>query len=503
MQRRLPSSFVEAWDGHFETAVAQSRKALGSHWHEAYASSPVWCFVLPAGVCGDSAWAGIMGPGSDRVGRCFPMVIAAAIASDVATAAQTLLDGGGWFDAAARAHQAAQSDATVTVDEFDGQVAALAGPLDALQPHPLAYLRGVNWREARHWRLPLPVRAAAASFLADLWTRIAAASGQCCLWWTDGAGRVPASVLVTHGLPHATAYAGYLDADHVADWQSLGGLAGVVTPMPSISLAVSAATEPVATWLPDDPELFCDLPVTADAPVAAPLAPVAVAPLEAPEPAAAVVVLDRADAALNLVAAEAGTYESRQQAVAAVAAIVRDMPAAELVPGLQSLRMRVMALSPQLRQTSEDLIDPVLEDCAVIAAHVGRRQADLLRIGAATAWHWRSGSLQPFFATGDASVADPVSPGDIDDLLFDTVPLAALGLGASAQPTCGEVSCAVEPGDRLLLMATQQLLQLPPEILARSMALPSCDDARSRIAAAAGLGDDPARWPLAIIEVDA
>ena len=58
-------------------------------------------------------------------------------------------------------------------------------------------------------------------------------------------------------------------------------------------------------------------------------------------------------------------------------------------------------------------------------------------------------------------------------------------------------------GDRLLLVATPALVQLSPEILARSLAMPSCDDARLRIATAAGLGADPAQWPLAIIEIDA
>ena len=77
------------------------------------------------------------------------------------------------------------------------------------------------------------------------------------------------------------------------------------------------------------------------------------------------------------------------------------------------------------------------------------------------------------------------------------------GLGATAQPGCDQVSCVVEHDDRLLLLATQRLLQLPPEILAHSLAMPSRDDARQHIASAAGLGVDPARWPLAIIEIDA
>jgi hypothetical protein len=171
---------------------------------------------------------------------------------------------------------------------------------------------------------------------------------------------------------------------------------------------------------------------------------------------------------------------------------------------MQALRAQIMALNPQLRQASEDLIDPVLEDCAVIAARVAGGQVGLLRIGTAAAWHWRRGRLQPFFA--NSSTPPAVGAGgddDFDDLLFSRVALSAPGLGATAQPTCGEVLCAVEAGDRLLLMATQPLLQLSPDILARSLAMPSCGDARLHIATAAGLGTDAARWPLAIIEIDA
>ncbi|MCW0203310.1 hypothetical protein [Rhodanobacter thiooxydans] len=62
--------------------------------------------------------------------------------------------------------------------------------------------------------------------------------------------------------------------------------------------------------------------------------------------------------------------------------------------------------------------------------------------------------------------------------------------------------CTAEAGDRMLLLATQPLLQLAPDVLARGLALPSGDEACRYIATAA-LGTDAARWPLAIIEVDA
>ena len=351
--------------------------------------------------------------------------------------------------------------------------------------------------------------AATTSILADLWAHLAGVPGRWCLWWASGAGHVPASLLITDGLPQADAYAGFLDARRGATaWRSVVSFddIGRSLPLPAASGNQPATpAEPNGAWLPDDLELLSGLGST---PVPAPMAASAEAvdpqPTVVADGVAGMAVLHRPDVGLSLVAAEAGVPDSRQQAVAAVVAIAGDMLGAELIGGMQVLRTRIMALNPQLRQISEDLVDPMQEDCAVIAAHVADGQAQLLRIGASAAWHWRHGRLQPFFARSDALPATTSGRADdIDDLLFSPVPLAAPGLGATAQPTCGEVSCAVQAGDRLLLMATHRLLQLPPELLARSLAASSCDDASERIATAAGLAAEPARWPLAIIEVRA
>jgi hypothetical protein len=93
--------------------------------------------------------------------------------------------------------------------------------------------------------------------------------------------------------------------------------------------------------------------------------------------------------------------------------------------------------------------------------------------------------------------------GEFDDLLFTRAAPVASGLGGPTEPLCDEMVCAVEEGDRLLLVVTQSLVQLPPDVYARALAMPSCDDARARIASAAGLGSEPAHWPLAVIEVTA
>ncbi|WP_426689576.1 type VI secretion system-associated protein TagF [Rhodanobacter ginsengiterrae] len=533
VQRRLPSAFVDVWDGHFEGAVAESRAELGAGWHDAYHASPVWRFLLAPGICGDAAWLGIMGPGVDRVGRCFPMVIAAPLAADIATGTRALTEAKAWFDAAEQVHAAAQADARINVEVFDDQVAALGEPLATSSSQASTSLRDVDWSVATHWRLPLPAVSSPANFLSELWERLTAGAGPWCLWWTAGGERVPACALATRGLPASAAYAAFLDAGHgLAAWQSplafersrppqplaresaaslLDDLTiPTLVARPPTSPAPTVATPAAATaWLPDDPDLLSDL-------VASPQVSTLSQPVASNDPvamgkevdaamvvAASAAVVARTDCALTVACAEVGVVDPRQRAVAEVSGIIRTMSCSDLIGGMQSLRRQLLMLNPPLRRASEDLIDPVLEDCAVIAAHVSGGQASLLRIGMAGAWHCRHGRLQPLFAQADDPLPGGAGDGEFDDLLFSRPEPSAPGLGAAEQPLWGEVRCELQPGDRLLLMAGPPLLQLSPDILASALALPSVDEARLRLAPAAGLGLDAARWPLTIIETGA
>ena len=77
VRRRLPSDFVERWDRHFQRALDTGRRELGEQWTAAWLQGPAWCFVLRAQACGNDAWCGLIGPAADRLGRAFPMVLAA------------------------------------------------------------------------------------------------------------------------------------------------------------------------------------------------------------------------------------------------------------------------------------------------------------------------------------------------------------------------------------------------------------------------------------------
>lgn len=70
--RNLPPRFVNAWDEWLQGFVGSSQEQLGDDWLNIYLTSPIWRFVFSSGTLDDSAWAGVVLPSVDRVGRYFP-----------------------------------------------------------------------------------------------------------------------------------------------------------------------------------------------------------------------------------------------------------------------------------------------------------------------------------------------------------------------------------------------------------------------------------------------
>lgn len=97
--RRLSSAFSEPWDRWLQSALTQSRDRLGAGWQEAYLSMPAWRFVLVPGVVSREAWAGVLVPSADAVGRHFPLTVACALPAERLDPAATLLAAAPWFEA--------------------------------------------------------------------------------------------------------------------------------------------------------------------------------------------------------------------------------------------------------------------------------------------------------------------------------------------------------------------------------------------------------------------
>lgn len=123
--RRLDPACQMALDDWLQDCIGTSRRQLGDAWLGAYLNAPIWRFVLGAGVCGAPPVAGVMMPSVDRVGRYFPLVLAAQLPGCgrpqdlVRTAAP-------WFDALDGLGLAALDGRDLTA--LDAAVAALGLP---------------------------------------------------------------------------------------------------------------------------------------------------------------------------------------------------------------------------------------------------------------------------------------------------------------------------------------------------------------------------------------
>lgn len=140
--RRVPASFSEPWDRWLQGAIDGSKQRLGAQWRDSFLSMPAWRFVLGPGVVGDDAWAGLMVPSVDAVGRYFPLTVACALPSLSLDVVATLLGAGRWFDeieavaidAVARSADAVATDSALAQRRFEARWLAASEASDATNP---------------------------------------------------------------------------------------------------------------------------------------------------------------------------------------------------------------------------------------------------------------------------------------------------------------------------------------------------------------------------------
>ncbi len=74
----LPRGFVEPWDAWLQAALVTARESQREAWNARYMSAPIWRFSLPAGQAGPNGVSGVLMASVDRVGRQFPLTLAAS-----------------------------------------------------------------------------------------------------------------------------------------------------------------------------------------------------------------------------------------------------------------------------------------------------------------------------------------------------------------------------------------------------------------------------------------
>ncbi|MBI3350910.1 MAG: type VI secretion system-associated protein TagF [Burkholderiales bacterium] len=81
--RRLDADFVAVWDGWLAAGLASLRQQSPEGWLQHYLACPAWRFVLMPGALpapfGDAAYAGVLMPSVDRIGRYFPLTLIAPL----------------------------------------------------------------------------------------------------------------------------------------------------------------------------------------------------------------------------------------------------------------------------------------------------------------------------------------------------------------------------------------------------------------------------------------
>lgn len=170
VQRRLPAGFVDRWDTGMQAALGGVAETLGEGWKDHFAAAPSWRFTLAAHVCGPLAWAGVVASSQDRVGRSFPLMLAAPVPRG--QNGWPRLPRLTWFHALDRALE--RSRDAVSVSIFDAVVAMLPEPVTGQHDLP---------------RMPDHARS---------------------LWWRDDA---PVEGIAMSGLPSATDYLRLLGVD--------------------------------------------------------------------------------------------------------------------------------------------------------------------------------------------------------------------------------------------------------------------------------------------------
>lgn len=217
VKRRLPRSFIEPWDEWLQNAIATSKQQLGDDWLNLYLSGPIWRFVLPPGVCGEVPWAGLLMPSVDRVGRYFPLIIAARLPLD-ANPMQLATEGSGWFDAAETVLLSALDETGFNLDEFDHKIESLAG---------IDHLAGFGGASTQagygsSWRIPLDQHGRPGTAMPGLMHQlILQRLGEYSLWWSIGSEQVAPSMLLATGMPPAVDFAAMLNgAWQSSSWES-------------------------------------------------------------------------------------------------------------------------------------------------------------------------------------------------------------------------------------------------------------------------------------------
>jgi type VI secretion system protein ImpM len=192
--RRLSRGFVDPWDAWLQRGIERSQEVLGQDWLPAYLQAPLWRFGLVPGICGEHGVTGVLMSSVDRIGRYFPLTLAALLPSH-ARPARVFSNSAAWFEAA-EALLLAALDQPFDFEAFDQRVFELGIP-DIVDDFP-----GDSAEIGAAIRVSLRLGADFATLSPILVDSVLAAlRPSYSLWWTVGSELVAPACVICQGLP--------------------------------------------------------------------------------------------------------------------------------------------------------------------------------------------------------------------------------------------------------------------------------------------------------------
>jgi type VI secretion system protein ImpM len=210
VERNLQRSFSLQWDDWLQRGMASSREQLGSHWLDAYLTSPIWRFCLSVGAVDSLAWAGILMPSVDSVGRYYPLTVAQPVACNNSPF-EFLVKNKFWYASLEEVALSALHD-EVDADGLIDWLQQLAPATDCTPASELIPVRLPNgWvchgaNAANHSDANLT-----AAYTQLLHQAVTPQYDSQSLWWSGHSQIMTPTCLYTQGLPTAQQFSALLD----------------------------------------------------------------------------------------------------------------------------------------------------------------------------------------------------------------------------------------------------------------------------------------------------
>ncbi len=213
--RNLNSSFINPWDEWLQHFISGSQEQIGEDWLNIYLTSPIWRFVLSAGVIDNHIWAGLMMPSVDRVGRYFPISVVKSF--DVGVCPVNLMaHQQAWFDEI-ESYCLSALDGSIDADQLvDHVIQSNIQTSEQYLPSynlgemgPMVFGISADNNPGFSQAMPYVLNAALSSSLASF-----------SIWQTAGSDRISPMIFTTQGLPPIGGVASMLDGQwQQRDWK--------------------------------------------------------------------------------------------------------------------------------------------------------------------------------------------------------------------------------------------------------------------------------------------